>query len=264
MAYGFEVLNSSGFIQFDDNTIHYRIHTEGTITTTSGIQKNSIKYPRGGVVFFRPGAATGYSTALCWSAMIHQFSATQDEVFFFAHPKGNNNLVPSLPVSYIIYIPTQTTDQQLTGYGVNIYKANGQPMFSSGVTKSLPIKQVGVVTTAKLAGSGTVTLVRKSLTVAVNPLDQNYAIASSMHVAYEQGKTTLVNGSLVLGTSPVFTHRIDDINSTVATKLYSFFEVIFKSTSSFEFVSGDTARPLPPAYYANVRSTYNCLIGINR
>ena len=253
MSYGLEFTNSSGHVAIDGNNKHYKIYTSGTIKT----QLNSyygipITVPdKGAIIMFRTRV---YSSSIVFGAMTTETS-TGLSCIFVARNKG---LINSLEVfvEYIVYIPVKTVDIQNTGYGLTINNKFGVPIFSSGISKTLPIKHSATIT-AKFTNTTYPNIVPASLVFTPSASSTNYALASSVNANWSfyparKGvggvKRNAVTGALEGGTTKGF---------------YSYVGVIFHSNTKIEYIVGDVVYEIQQ-YWRGFVFKINCMIGINR
>lgn len=136
MAYGFKAINESDFIQIDEDTISFQILATGTLSSGAGSYvtiPNS--YPEDIFVVMRPSSPSS-SNAYVMSGFMYDYTNISGTRARRAYMSASINYTfPTWGVACDYAIVERADGSGFTpptsGYGLNVYKSNGDLSFSS-------------------------------------------------------------------------------------------------------------------------------------
>jgi len=148
MSYGIEILNNNNRILIDENYPNIGFVSTATTTTnlsTSGRQSypGITGYTTGDLVFSRTATNTNGFIANGWD---HQGGFTLNKWWeYIEGPRNTSNqepqdfFEPSSVVSYLLRDMSGIYSPSTSGYGLEVYKSNGDVIFTSNISKHFSI-----------------------------------------------------------------------------------------------------------------------------
>lgn len=128
MTYGIYIENQSGFTQIDENYENLLVVESGTLSSSQNTLTVSASITNDFIVFVRPSSpvTTSQYNIACDN------NKDDDHVFSVTCWQGSN-LVPfyKRPCDYAICVKASEFAEPTSGYGLNVYKADGNIRWSS-------------------------------------------------------------------------------------------------------------------------------------
>lgn len=143
MSYGFQLLNSDGYVLANDTDFNYALVASGTATVTgasSGVQINFSNSTSELPIVYVRNASTTYLSK-------NSIAATYVQIYLFqdALAIDGARFQTTGSFEYRIYLPMKALPTEITGgseYGIQIFTANGLKTFDS--TRSYPLISGGI------------------------------------------------------------------------------------------------------------------------